>query len=32
MISFHTALQKTNTEALLDSGATENFISPTLVT
>jgi hypothetical protein len=31
MISFHTALKETKTEALLDSGATENFISPTLV-
>jgi hypothetical protein len=31
MISFHTALKETETKALLDSGATENFISPALV-
>ena len=31
MVSFATALQKTNTKALVDSGATENFISPTLL-
>jgi hypothetical protein len=30
MISFQTALHKTETKALIDSGATENFISPTL--
>jgi len=32
MISFKTALHETETPALLDSGATENFISPTLAT
>jgi hypothetical protein len=31
MVYFQTALQKTDTEALIDSGATENFISPTLL-
>jgi len=31
MVYFQSALQKTDTEALIDSGATENFISPTLL-
>jgi hypothetical protein len=31
MISFQTALHKTETKALIDSGATENFISPLLL-
>jgi hypothetical protein len=31
MVYFQSALQKTDTEALIDSGATEIFISPTLL-
>ena len=31
MVYFHTATQKTETKALVDSGATENFVSPTLL-